>query len=314
MSMSDSSEPSAMNFNIHILGCGSALPTLRHHASSQVVEIHDKCSMIDCGEGTQMQLRRSHIHFSKISRIFISHLHGDHCYGLPGMISSFGMLGRTAPLHLYGPKNLWQMVKPMLELSGHGIDYPLEMHEVDTTRHQLVCEDRSMEVWSIPLEHRMPCCGYLFREKPKLPHLRRDIIDMYGISISQAGNIKNGADGITPDGERIPNHLLVTPASKPRSYAYCSDTRYLPHLHELIEGVDLLYHESTYAEDNAALAEKYMHSTARQAAQVAAAAHAGRLLLGHYSQRYEDERLLLDEARRLFPATELANEGQVISL
>ncbi len=303
-----------MDFNVHILGCGSALPTLRHHASAQVVELHDKCMMVDCGEGTQMQLRRSRLHFSKIMSVFISHLHGDHCYGLPGLISTFGMLGRTAPLHIYGPRKLRPMIEPMLHIAGHGVDYPLEIHEVDTTQHLLVYEDRSMEVWSLPLEHRMPCCGYLFREKPSLPHLKRDIIDMYGISISQANNIKNGMDGVTPDGEVIPNRLLVTPAAPPRSYAYCSDTSYLPQLHSLIQGVDLLYHESTYAQDNLRLAEKYLHSTAAQAAQVAKDAHAGKLMLGHYSQRYEQEEILLKEAQEIFPHTILAQEGMCVQV
>ena len=301
-------------FRIHILGCGSALPTLKHSASAQLIEMRGKCFMMDCGEGAQMQFRRSHVHFAKVSAIFISHLHGDHCFGLLGLLSTFGMLGRTSRLKVFAPECYASLFEQQMNFFMQGMTYEIEFVPVDTTQQKVVYEDHSVTVETVPLRHRVPCCGYIFREKPTLPHIRRDMIDYYGIPLSQINNIKNGADWTTPEGDIVSNSRLVEPADAPRSYAYCSDTRYLSHLHELIEGVDLLYHESTYAEDNAALAEKYMHSTARQAAQVAADAHAGRLLLGHYSQRYEDERLLLDEARQLFLATELTNEGQVITL
>ena len=301
-------------FRIHILGCGSALPTLKHSASAQLIEMRGKCFMMDCGEGAQMQFRRSHVHFAKVSAIFISHLHGDHCFGLLGLLSTFGMLGRTSRLKVFAPECYASLFEQQMNFFMQGMTYEIEFVPVDTTQQKVVYEDHSVTVETVPLRHRVPCCGYIFREKPTLPHIRRDMIDYYGIPLSQINNIKNGADWTTPEGDIVPNSRLVEPADAPRSYAYCSDTRYLSHLHELIEGVDLLYHESTYAEDNAALAEKYMPYTARQAAQVAADAHAGRLLLGHYSQRYEDERLLLDEARQLFLATELTNEGQVITL
>lgn len=298
-------------FKIHILGCGSALPTTRHYASSQVVELRGKQFLVDCGEGTQMQLRRSRIRFTKIGAVFISHLHGDHCFGLMGIISSFGLLGRTAPLHVYAPEELGPMLEAQLRLFCQHLDYEVTFHAVDTTCQQVIYEDRSLTIETLPLEHRMPCCGYLFREKQPLPHIRRDMIDFFQVPVSQINNIKAGADWITPDGELVENSRLVTPADTPRSYAYCSDTRYIPTLHERLQGVNTLFHESTYGEDNLLRAEKYYHSTARQAALVARDAGVSKLLLGHYSSRYEDENVLLQEAREVFPNTFLTDEQLV---
>lgn len=302
------------SFKVHILGCGSALPTLQHYASSQIVEFRDKCFMIDCGEGTQMQVRHTHIHFSKIQAVFISHIHGDHCFGLIGMISTFGMLGRTAPLHIYAPAELESILNAQVELFCTGLEYNIVFHAVDTTERVVVYEDRSLIVETIPLEHRVPCCGFIFREKPALPHIRRDMIDFYNIPISQINNIKAGAGWTTPDGDFVPHERLTVPADAPRSYAYCSDTRYLPHLHELIKGVSTLYHESTYAEDNIEKARIYHHSTAAQAAMVARDANVGKLLLGHYSSRYRDESVLLDEAKAIFPNSYLTNEKLVFDV
>ena len=301
-------------FKIHILGCGSALPTLHHYASAQVVEMRGKQFMIACGEGTQMQLRRSRIRFTKLSAVFITHLHGDHCFGLIGMISTFGLLGRTAKLDVYAPKELELMLQEQMRMFCHNFDYEVVFHAVDTRKQQVVYEDRSLTVESIPLEHRMPCCGYLFKEKATLPHIRRDMIDFYQIPVSQINNIKAGSDWITAEGESVPNSKLVEAADQPRSYAYCSDTRYIPTLHERIRGVTALYHESTYGEDNLLMAEKYYHSTARQAALVARDAGAGKLLLGHYSSRYEDENVLLNEAKQVFENSFLCDEQMVFEL
>ena len=287
-------------FKIHILGCGSALPTLHHYASAQIVELRGKQFMIDCGEGTQMQLRRSRIRFTKLSAVFITHLHGDHCFGLIGMISTFGLLGRTAKLDVYAPAALESMLQAQMQLFCHSFDFEVAFHAVDTSKQQVIYEDRSLTVESIPLDHRIPCCGYLFKEKPTLPHIKRDMIDFYQIPTSQINNIKAGADWMTADGEVVANSRLVEAAEAPRSYAYCSDTRYIPTLHERIKGVTALYHESTYGEDNLQRAEKYFHSTARQAAMVARDAQAGQLLLGHFSSRYEDENVLLQEAKEVF--------------
>lgn len=301
-------------FKVHILGCGSALPTLRHYASSQVVEVRDKVLMLDCAEGTQMQLRKSRVRFTKLSHVFITHLHGDHCFGLIGMISTFGLLGRTASLHVHAPEALGPELDRQIRFFTHDLGYKVVFHPVDTAQRQTVYEDRSISVENIPLEHRVPCCGYLIKEKPTLPHIRREMMDCYGIPISQVGNIKNGADWIAADGEIIPNSRLVSPADKARSYAYISDTRYMPHLYEQLTGVDTLYHESTYADDHIPQSEKYYHSTARQAAKVALAAGAGRLLLGHYSSRYEDESVLLKEAKDVFDNTFLTNEMDLFEI
>jgi len=301
-------------FKIHILGCGSALPTLHHYASAQIVELRGKQFMIDCGEGTQMQLRRSRIRFTKLSAVFITHLHGDHCFGLIGMISTFGLLGRTAKLDVYAPAALEPMLQAQMQLFCHSFDFEVAFHAVDTSKQQVVYEDRSLTVESIPLDHRIPCCGYLFKEKPTLPHIKRDMIDFYQIPTSQINNIKAGADWMTADGEVVANSRLVEAAEAPRSYAYCSDTRYIPTLHERIKGVTALYHESTYGEDNLQRAEKYFHSTARQAAMVARDAQAGQLLLGHFSSRYEDENVLLQEAKEVFENTYLCDEQKVFEL
>ncbi len=301
-------------FRVHILGCGSALPTLRHYASSQVVELRDRVFMLDCAEGTQMQLRRCRVRFTKLSHVFITHLHGDHCFGLIGMISTFGLLGRTATLHVHAPKELGHELERQIAFFTHDLGFAVEFHPVDTTSKAVIYEDRSVAVETIPLQHRMPCCGYLIREKSLLPHIRREMLDFYHIPVSQVNNIKNGADWTTPEGEFVANSRLVKPADQPRSYAYCSDTRYIPTLHEQLQGVNTLYHESTYGDDMLPNAEKYCHSTARQAAMVARDAGVGKLLLGHYSSRYEDESVLLQQAKEIFENTYLTNEMDVIDV
>ncbi|MBR6828711.1 MAG: ribonuclease Z [Prevotella sp.] len=301
-------------FRVHILGCGSALPTLRHYPSAQIVEVREKLFMVDCGEGVQMQLRRCHVRFTKVSHVFISHLHGDHCFGLIGMISTFGLVGRTATLHIHANELLNDMLQRQMALFCHDLGYEVVFHPLDATRRDIIYEDRSLTVETIPLTHRLPTCGFLFREKPLLPHIRRDMIDFYQIPTSQIQNIKNGADWTLSDGTVVPNARLVTPADAPRSYAYCSDTRYMPELHKQLKGVSTLYHESTYGEDNLQMAQKYNHSTARQAAMVARDAGVGQLVLGHYSSRYEDETVLLNEAREVFENVRLSNEMDVINV
>ena len=301
-------------FKVHILGCGSALPTLQHNASSQIVELREKLFMIDCGEGTQIQLRRLRIHFSKIIAVFISHLHGDHCFGLPGMISTFGMTGRTAPLHIYAPAAFEPILEQTLSFFCQGLEFKVVFHAVDTTQNKVVYEDRSLTVETIPLQHRIDCCGYLFREKPILPHIRRDMIDFYKIPISQINNIKAGADWVTVEGEVIANSRLTTPAEPARSYAYCSDTRYIKTLHELVKGVSTLYHESTYSAEDAERARLYWHSTSQDAAKVARDASVGKLLLGHFSARYNNESQLLEEAKEIFPNSYLTREGATFDI
>lgn len=301
-------------FKIHILGCGSALPTLKHNASSQLIEMRGKCFMVDCGEGAQMQFRRSHIHFSKLNAIFISHMHGDHCFGLMGLLSTLGMLGRTSKLRIYAPKEYAILFRQQVEFFMQTMEYEMEMIPVDTEKQQIIYEDHSLTVETVPLQHRVPCCGFIFREKPTLPHIRRDMIDYYGIPVSQINNIKNGADWTNEDGDMIPNARLVQPADSPRSYAYCSDTRFVPGLKEKVKGVTVLYHESTYTSDQEDRAKIYYHSTARQAATIAAGAGVETLLLGHYSARYNDEQVLLQEAKTVFENSILTQEGMVFNV
>ncbi len=301
-------------FKVHILGCGSALPTLHHNSSAQVVEFGNKMFMIDCGEGAQVQLRRFRLGFSRINHVFISHLHGDHCFGLIGMISTFGMLGRTAPLHIYAPAELEPVLDMEMQLYCHGLEYKVVFHATDTTKSVVIYEDRTIEVITVPLQHRVPCCGFIFREKPSLPHIRRDMIDFYNIPVCYIANIKNGDGWTTEDGTHIPHSRLTYPADPQRSYAYCSDTRYIHSLYKLIDGVNVLYHESTYDKTKVDRAKLYWHSTSGQAAKVASKGHVGKLVLGHFSARYEDEQIILDEAIEIFPNTILANEGMVIDV
>ena len=301
-------------FRLHILGCGSALPTVRHFPTTQVVECRGKLYMIDCGEGAQLQMRRAGLSFSKMGHIFISHLHGDHCFGLIGMISTFGLLGRTSKINIYGDAALEEILNYQLKWFCRDLGYEVTFHAVDTTRQYVVYEDRSLTVETIPLDHRLPCCGYLFREKQGLPHIRREMIDFYAIPVSQILNIKNGQDYVQPDGKVVPNERLIVPAAPPRSYAYVSDTKYKPQLTAQLQNVTTLYHESTYGDDNLAMSEKYFHSTARQAAQIALGANVGKLLLGHYSSRYTDEKVLLEQAKEVFPNTRLTKEFDVIDI
>lgn len=301
-------------FEIHILGCGSALPTTRHNASSQVINLRDKLFMIDCGEGTQKQYRKAQLSFSRLNHIFISHLHGDHCFGLIGLISTFGLLGRTATLHIHAFPELEELLRPQLDYFCEGMPYDVEFHPFPHGCTDIIYEDRSVSVQAFPLSHRIPCCGFVFQEKPTAAHIKREMIDFYEIPFSMINRIKNGEDYVTPDGQVIPNSRLTLPAAPPRKYVYCSDTRFNPNNVQYIKGADLLFHEATFAESEAARAAQTFHSTARQAAEMARLSGVKQLLIGHFSARYTDERVLLDEAREIFPSTQLAEEGKVLQL
>ena len=301
-------------FNINILGCGSALPTTRHLATSQVVDLRDKLYMIDCGEGTQVQMRRMRVRFGRLAHIFISHLHGDHCFGLPGLISTLGMLGRTGELVVHGPKEIESYLRPVMDLFCRGMEFEVRFNPVDTRSHSLVMEDRSLSVYSIPLKHRIPTCGYLFAEKPKEAHIIREMTDFYQVPVRCMKDIKQGLDYVTPEGEVVPNSRLTRPAAPPKRYAFCSDTAYNRSIIPIVEGVDLLYHEATFAECDLARAKETFHSTARQAAEIARDARVKRLVIGHYSARYEDLSELHREAEAVFPGTILGNEGMVITV
>ena len=299
-------------FNINILGCGSALPTTRHLATSQIVDLRDKLYMIDCGDGTQVQMRRMRVRFGRLAHIFISHLHGDHCFGLPGLISTLGMLGRTGELVVHGPKEVETYLRPVMDLFCRGMEFEVRFNPVDTRSHSLVMEDRSLSVYSIPLKHRIPTCGYLFAEKPKEAHIIREMTDFYQVPVRCMKDIKQGQDYVAPEGEVVPNSRLTRPAAPPKRYAFCSDTAYNRSIIPIIEGADLLYHEATFAECDLARAKETFHSTARQAAEIARDAHVKRLVIGHYSARYEDLSELHREAEAVFPGTILGNEGTVI--
>ena len=301
-------------FEVNILGCGSALPTTRHFPSSQVVNIREKLFMIDCGEGAQLQLRRSKLKFTRLNHIFISHLHGDHCFGLLGLISTFGLLGRTATLHIYAHSELEKLLAPHLEFFCKGMTYQVEFHTINPNKTEIIYEDRSVTVSTIPLKHRIPCCGFLFKEKKTANHIIRGMIDFYQIPVHELNRIKNGEDYITPEGICVPNQRLTTPSADPRSYAYCSDTICLPHIINQIKDVDLLFHEATFLQAEAARAKETFHTTAEQAAQIAHNASAKQLVIGHFSARYEDESLLLKEAQQIFPNTVLAKENLRITL
>lgn len=301
-------------FELHILGCGSALPTTRHFATSQVLNVRDKLFMIDCGEGCQMQFRRSRLKFSRLNHIFISHLHGDHCFGLLGLISSFGLLGRTADLHIYSPAGLEELLQPMLKFFCDNLPYKVFFHTFETKRPTLIYEDRSLTVTTIPLKHRIACCGFLFAEQPTLNHIIRDMVDFYEIPLYELNRIKSGEDYVTADGTVVPNARLTIPADPPRKYAYCSDTIYRESVIEQIKEVNLLFHEATFAQKEQARARETFHTTAAQAATIAKKANVKQLVIGHFSARYEDESVLLEEAQMVFPETILARENLCITI
>lgn len=303
-----------MNFELNILGCGSAKPTTRHQPTSQILNVRGKFFMIDCGEGVQTQMQKMGLSMMNIGHIFISHNHGDHVFGLPGLVGTMDLLGRTAELHVHGPLQVGDFIDFLLKTFYTDIGYKLIFHPVDVHQHTLVYEDRSITVYSIPLQHRLPTCGYLFKEKPGLPHIRREMIDAFNIPVSQINNIKAGASWTTEDGAIIPHERLTTPAKPPRSYAYCSDTVYLPELKDILHGVTLLYHEATYMHERALRAEQTRHTTALQAATLARDAKVEQLCVGHFSASLKDENALLHEAQSVFPSTILANEGLVVSI
>lgn len=303
-----------MEFELNILGCGSAKPTTRHQPTSQILNVRGKYFLIDCGEGMQTQMQLMGLSMANIGHVFISHNHGDHVFGLPGLIGTMDLLGRTAELHIHAPQQVGELLDFLVRTYYADIGYKVLFHPVDTRQHTLIYEDRSITVHSIPLEHRVPSAGFLFCEKPGLPHIRREMIDAFQIPVSQINNIKAGASWTTEDGTVIPHERLTTPATPPRSYAYCSDTIYLPELKEILQGVNLLYHEATYFHERALRAEQTRHSTALQAATLARDAGVGQLCIGHFSASIKDETALLREAKSVFPNTVLAKEGLVISI
>ena len=301
-------------FEVTVLGCGSALPTVKHNGSGMVVNIREKYFLVDCAEGTQVELRRNHIHLNRLFNVFITHLHGDHCFGLMGLISTLGLLGRTAPLHVYGPQDIETLFQPLIDYHCNGMTYEVVFHPIDTHQNVCIYEDKSLQVFSIPLKHRIRCCGYYFKEKELSRHILKEAIEKYDIPISQINNVKAGLDYVMPNGQIIKNEVLTTPPSPARSFAYCSDTVFRPEIAEMMKEVDLLYHEATFAESEKLLCSKVYHSTAKQAAEIARLAGAKQLMLGHYSSRYNDETILQKEAAEVFENTILAKEGLVVTV
>lgn len=304
-----------MSTYLTILGFNSAIPTVKSAPTSQFLEMEERYFLIDCGEGSQVQLRKAKVKFSKINHIFISHLHGDHVFGLPGLISSFRLLGRETALHVYGPKGIKEMMETIFRLTGTHQGFDVIFHELSSINSEKIFEDSRVEVHTIPLDHRIYCNGYLFKEKPKERHLNMQEISKYPeIQICDYHNLKRGKDFVLSDGYILQNEILTKPAEEPISYAFCSDTRYLESIIPIIKNVDLLYHEATFLHDLKEMADYTGHTTALEAAKIARKAKAKKLILGHFSNRYSDYQVFLNEACEIFPETYLPQQLEPVKI
>jgi ribonuclease Z len=304
-----------MSLKLTILGCHSATPRVNAHPTSQYLEINNRHFLIDCGEGTQRQMRKYKVGFMKINHIFISHLHGDHFYGLVGILSTFGILNREKELHIFGPKGIKEVTLLQLKISQSHAKYKMIFHELSSKESELIFEDDKISVRTIPLKHRVYTNGYLFTEKEKPLKLHMDNISNYEeIDRADYLNIKAGKDIHLSTGEIVPNSELTLPPAKPISYAFCSDTTYKPDIVPIIKEADLLYHEATFLSDREDLAIKTKHSTAKQAAQIAKDANVKQLVLGHYSGRYKDINAFKTEGKEIFINTDVAEAGKVFSV
>jgi ribonuclease Z len=305
-----------MKFEVTILGCSAAFPANGLFTTAQVLNINDQYFLIDCGEGTQIRLREYHIKYSKINHIFISHVHGDHILGLPGLLGSFGLLGRKQALHIHCPEGVQEFVEAFIQYSNvRKMEYPLHFHIHQSDKPEVILETKELTVTTIPLEHDAPTAGFLFKEKNRPRNMIKEKIEEYGIPFPQIPLIKSGADFQLPDGKTVPNSELTKAASAPRSYAFCSDTAYNETMLPLIQNVNLLYHESTFGDEKLEdLKKRNIHSTARQAATIAKKATVGKLILGHFSPRYKDLNVLLRQAKEVFSNTELALDGRTFNI
>ena len=304
-----------MPFQLTILGSSSAMPTSKRYPTAQVLNVLGRFFLIDCGEGTQHQIRKNKIGFGRLDHIFISHLHGDHFFGLIGFISTQVLLGRTKDLHIFAHSELQRYTQFQIDFLAMGeLGFRLVFHPLNFKKPQLILDDAKLSVTSFPLKHRIPCCGFLFQEKEKEPNIKKEQLKSYQIPIREIKNIKAGADFTTKDGVVIPNKDLVVPASKPRSFAFCSDTTYHEKIIPIIRDVDLLYHEATFAESEKAMAKTTFHATGKEAAITAKKAGAGKLLIGHFSARYKQPDTILEEAQRVFPNTIAVSEGETYSV
>ncbi|MCH8331396.1 MAG: ribonuclease Z, partial [Bacteroidetes bacterium] len=282
--------------------------------TSQVVTVNNKIYLIDCGEGTQIQLRNLNFKASKIDHIFISHLHGDHFFGLVGLISTFHLLKREKPLNIYGPDGLEEIIYVQLKYSNTKLCYELNFHTIEEYNGQIIFENKDLTIETVAMKHRIPCAGFVIREKERPRKILQEKIEEYHLPIEVMSDIKDGQDYTNEKGQVIPNDELTTDPPPPRSYAYCTDTAYNEEIITAIKGVDLLYHEATFGEDSADRAATTFHSTAKQAAAIAQKAEAGKLLIGHFSAKYKTLEILLEEAKSVFPNTELALEGTTFSI
>ena len=293
-----------------ILGCYAATPRTFTNPTSQILEIKNRLFLIDCGEGTQVQLRRNKIKFSKINHIFISHLHGDHFFGLIGLISTFSLLNRTTDLHVHGPKGIKEIIMLQLRLSNSWTNYDLFFHELDSKESEIIFEDDKVRVKTIPLKHRVYTNGFLFEEKIGERKLNLDAVQNYEIDSCYYQKIKNGKDITLEDGRIIENEHLSFDPIPAKSYAFCSDTAYHEAVIPIIKNADVLYHEATFLDSEENLASKTLHCTAKQAATIALKSNVKQLILGHYSTRYENIEMFKEEAITIFPEILLADDGK----
>lgn len=301
-------------FDVHILGCGSATPSLRHLPACQVVDFRDRLLMIDCGEGAQLSMRRRHLKFSRLTDIFISHLHGDHFLGLPGLLSTLALNEESGTLTVHIAEDGARLLRNIMNVLCRETSFELNYDIFDPSKPNTLIDDKSLTVTSFPLYHRVPCSGFRFEEKPKLRHINGEMAKFHGVPPYRMADIKAGEDYVTPDGRIIPNSMLTTDADPSVSYAYCSDTAYDRRVVDTVRGVDVLYHEATYGDDRAHKAAPRGHSTAREAAMIAREAGCKKLILGHFSKSYNDESPLVEQAREIFPNTFAASEGMTINL
>jgi len=301
-------------FSVTILGCSSATPTSERNPTAQLLSHSEKLFLIDCGEGTQVSLRRMHIHFQRIKHIFISHLHGDHFYGLIGLISSMLLLGRTKPLHIYGPPLLKEILDIQLVASQTTLIYPLEFHATQARKPKVIFEDEQMIITSFPMLHRIPTTGFLFSEKPHERRLKKEMLEILKVPVHLIPKLRSGEDYVAPDGTIHSNAEITLDPPAPRSYAFCSDTAYYEDIIPTIEGANLLYHETTFMNNREANATEKFHSTTGQAAAIASKAGVKKLIIGHFSARYDDLQPLLDEAKTVFSNVHLAIDGNVFEI